>query len=74
MRAVCTSIAEPTNTNDRRLLSMSELLFATRKIVERTGDVLPFYIAAAAIYFVICFTISRLGVLVAQRYRFGVAR
>lgn len=56
------------------LLSMSELLFATRKIVERTGDVLPFYIAAAAIYFVICFGISRLGVLVAQRYRFGVAR
>jgi ABC-type amino acid transport system permease subunit len=53
---------------------MSELLFATRKIVERTGDVLPFYIAAAAIYFVICFSISRLGVLVAQRYRFGVAR
>ena len=56
------------------LLSMSELLFATRKIVERTGDVLPFYIAAAAIYFVICFSISRVGVLVAQRYRFGVAR
>ena len=56
------------------LLSMSELLFATRKIVERTGDVLPFYIAAAAIYFVICFSIARIGVLVAQRYRFGVAR
>jgi ABC-type amino acid transport system permease subunit len=56
------------------LLAMSELLFATRKIVERTGDVLPFYLAAAAIYFVICFSISRVGVLVAQRYRFGVAR
>lgn len=56
------------------LLSMSELLFATRKIVERTGDVIPFYMAAALIYFTICFTISRLGALVAQRYRFGVAR
>lgn len=56
------------------LLSMSELLFATRKIVERTGDVIPFYLAAAAIYFVICFGVSRLGAAVAQRYRFGVAR
>jgi polar amino acid transport system permease protein len=56
------------------LLAMSELLFATRKIVERTGDVLPFYLAAAGIYFVICFGISRAGALIAQRYRFGVAR
>ena len=56
------------------LLALSELLFATRKIVERTGDVLPFYLAAAAIYFVICFGISRTGALIARRYRFGVAR
>ena len=38
------------------LVSMSDLLFATRKIAERTGDMMPLYLAAAAIYFVICFS------------------
>jgi polar amino acid transport system permease protein len=56
------------------LLSMSELLFATRKIVERTGEVVPLYAAAAAIYFIICFTISRSGVYLSRRYQYGVAR
>jgi polar amino acid transport system permease protein len=56
------------------LLSMSELTFATRKIVERTGEVVPLYAAAAAIYFVICFTISRSGVYLSRRYQYGVAR
>jgi polar amino acid transport system permease protein len=56
------------------LLSMSELLFATRKIVERTGEVVPLYAAAAAIYFFICFTISRSGVYLSRRYQYGVAR
>jgi polar amino acid transport system permease protein len=56
------------------LVSMSDLLFATRKIAERTGDVLPLYGAAAVIYFVICFTISRLGIWLGGRYRYGVAQ
>ncbi|HET7055530.1 MAG TPA: amino acid ABC transporter permease [Thermomicrobiales bacterium] len=56
------------------LVSMSDLMFATRKIAERTGDVIPLYSAAAIIYFVICFTISRAGVWLSGRYRYGVAR
>jgi ABC-type amino acid transport system permease subunit len=56
------------------LVSMSDLLFATRKIAERTGDVLPLYGAAAVIYFVICFTISRVGIWLGGRYRYGVAQ
>ena len=55
------------------LVSMSDLLFATRKIAERTGDVIPLYVAAAIIYFVICFSISRAGVWLSGRYRYGVA-
>lgn len=56
------------------LISMNDLLFATRKIAERTGDVIPLYLAAAAVYFVICFSISRLGAWLGYRYRYGVAR
>jgi polar amino acid transport system permease protein len=56
------------------LVSMSDLLFSTRKIAERTGDMMPLYLAAAAIYFVICFSISRAGVWVGHRYQSGMAR
>jgi len=56
------------------LVSMSDLMFATRKIAERTGEVVPLYAAAAVVYFVICFSISRAGVWVSGRYRYGVAR
>ena len=56
------------------LVSMSDLLFATQKIAERTGEMVPLYLAAAAIYFSICFSISRLGVWVSNRFRYGVAR
>jgi polar amino acid transport system permease protein len=56
------------------LVSMSDLLFSTRKIAERTGEVLPLYGAAAMIYFVICFSISRFGIWLGGRYRYGIAR
>ncbi|CAN5758281.1 amino acid ABC transporter permease [soil metagenome] len=56
------------------LLSMSDLLFSTRKIAERTGEMIPLYTAAAVIYFIICFTISRAGVWLGHRYETGIAR
>lgn len=56
------------------LVSMSDLMFATRKISERTGEIVPLYAAAAAIYFVICFSISRAGVWLGRRYQVGTVR
>jgi polar amino acid transport system permease protein len=52
------------------LVSVSDLLFATRKIAERTGDPMPIYIAAAMIYFVVNFAISRFGIWAERRFRF----
>lgn len=56
------------------LVSMSDLMFATKKIAERTGEMIPLYFAAAVVYFLLCFTISRAGVWLGNRYRFGTAR
>jgi polar amino acid transport system permease protein len=56
------------------LVSMSDLLFSTRKIAERTGEMMPLYLAAAAVYFVICFTISRAGAWLGNRMQTGTAR
>jgi polar amino acid transport system permease protein len=56
------------------LVSMSDLLFSTRKIAERTGDMVPLYLSAAAVYFVICFTISRAGAWLGHRFDTGTAR
>jgi polar amino acid transport system permease protein len=56
------------------LLSMSDLLFSTRKIAERTGEMIPLYAAAAVVYFVICFSISRAGVWLGHRFDAGAAR
>jgi polar amino acid transport system permease protein len=52
------------------LVSVSDLLFAARKIAERTGDPMPIYIAAALIYFVVNFGISRFGLWLERRFRF----
>lgn len=38
-----------------------ELVAAGREIGERTMEILPAYLAVAAFYFVICFTLSRIG-------------
>jgi polar amino acid transport system permease protein len=56
------------------LVSMSDLLFSTRKIAERTGEMIPLYFAAAVIYFVICFTISRTGAWLGKRFTVQTAR
>lgn len=56
------------------LVSMSDFLFSTRKIAERTGEMMPLYLAAAVVYFVICFTISRAGAWLGHRFETGTAR
>lgn len=56
------------------LVSMSDLFFSTRKIAERTGEMMPLYLAAAAVYFVICFSISRAGAWLGHRFEAGTAR
>lgn len=54
------------------LVSVSDLMFATVKVAERTGDPMPLYIAAAAIYVAVNLTISRLGAWLERRISFGV--
>jgi polar amino acid transport system permease protein len=53
------------------LVSVSDLLFATRKVAERTGDPMPIYVAAALIYFVVNFGISRFGLWLERRVRYA---
>jgi len=54
------------------LVSVNDLMFATVKVAERTGDPMPLYIAAAAIYVVVNLTISRFGAWLERRASFGV--
>lgn len=49
------------------LVSVSDLMFATVKIAERTGDPMPLYLAAAVIYIVVNLLISRFGVWLERR-------
>lgn len=53
------------------LVSVSELLFATYKIVGRTGAAMQLYIAAALLYFAVNFCISRAGALLERRLRYA---
>jgi polar amino acid transport system permease protein len=53
------------------LVSVNDLMFATVKVAERTGDPMPLYITAAAIYVVVNLAISRFGVWLEQRVSFG---
>ena len=55
------------------LVSVSDLMFATVKVAERTGDPMPLYLTAAAIYVVINLTISRFGVWLERRASRGLA-
>jgi polar amino acid transport system permease protein len=55
------------------LVSVNDLMFATVKVAERTGDPMPLYIAAAAIYVVVNLAISRFGAWLEHRVSFGVA-
>ncbi len=54
------------------LVSVNDLMFATVKVAERTGDPMPLYIAAAAIYVVVNLTISRFGAWLERRTSYGV--
>lgn len=53
------------------LVSVNDLMFETVKIAERTGDPMPLYIAAALIYVGLNLIISRLGVWLEHRVRYG---
>ena len=52
------------------LVSVSELLFQTYKVVGRTGASMQLYIAAALLYFAINFALSRAGHLLERRIRY----
>jgi polar amino acid transport system permease protein len=52
------------------LVSVSELLFQTYKVVGRTGAAMQLYIAAALLYFAINFALSRAGLLLERRIRY----
>ena len=53
------------------LLSESELLFATYKVVGRAQHALEFYIAAAVLYFVVNFLVARFGAWLERRVRYA---
>ena len=53
------------------LVSVSELLFQTYKVVGRTGASMQLYIAAALLYFAINFALSRAGLWLEQRVRYA---
>lgn len=55
------------------LVSVSDLMFATVKVAERTGNPMPLYLTAAAIYVVVNLTISRFGVWLERRASRGLA-
>ena len=52
------------------LVSVSELLFQTYKVVGRTGASMQLYIAAALLYFAINFALSRGGLWLERRIRY----
>jgi polar amino acid transport system permease protein len=54
------------------LVSVSELLFATYKIVGRTGAAMEFYLTAALLYFAINFALSRIGTWLERRVRYAL--
>ena len=55
------------------LVSVSDLMFQTVKIAERTGNPMPLYLTAAAIYVLVNLTISRFGVWLERRASRGLA-
>jgi polar amino acid transport system permease protein len=55
------------------LVSVNDLMFASVKIAERTGNPMPLYIAAGLIYIAVNLTISRLGGWLERRVSVGLA-
>lgn len=43
------------------LVSISDLMLRTNKIIERTREPILFYVVVGLIYFILCFSLSRLG-------------
>jgi polar amino acid transport system permease protein len=55
------------------LVSQSDFLFSVQKRVTAKGHYIAFYVAAVIVYFICCFVISRAGVWLGRRFRYGVA-
>jgi polar amino acid transport system permease protein len=55
------------------LVSQADFLFSIQKRAIAKGHYIAFYMAAIIVYFVVCFTISRLGAYAARRMRVGIA-
>jgi polar amino acid transport system permease protein len=55
------------------LVSQADFLFSIQKRAIAKGHYIAFYFAAIIVYFVVCFTISRLGAYAARRMRVGIA-
>jgi polar amino acid transport system permease protein len=53
------------------LVSVNDLMFATVKVAERTGNPMPLYITAAIIYVAVCLGVSRFGAWLERRAVFG---
>lgn len=52
------------------VIGVVELLLATQQIIGRTYKTIPFYVFAAVVYFVVCFTVSLLGARLERRYSY----
>lgn len=50
------------------LVSVSDLMLNTNKLIQRTHDPIPFYLAAGVLYFTVCFALSRAAMLFEHRF------
>lgn len=50
------------------LVSVTDLMWSTTKLIERTHEPIPFYLTTGTIYFAICFTISRVALRFENRF------
>lgn len=66
-----TAIEMVKGTSLAYLLSVSDLLFETQNVVNRTGVPMPFYLTAALIYLLINLLLSRFGLWLERRSRFA---
>lgn len=66
-----TAIEMVKGTSLAYLLSVSDLLFETQNVVNRTGVPMPFYLTAALIYLLINLLLSRFGLWLERRARFA---
>jgi polar amino acid transport system permease protein len=50
------------------LVSVTDLMWSTTKLIERTHEPIPFYLTTGTIYFAICFTLSRFALRYEHRF------